>query len=154
MTTRETPTRRIDVLTATCIAPDCDRPASRRKYCHAHYLQLFVRGLRAPVPPVERRRRRTPDELAQLERLMRNLDHEAEFGMCVGFAQQIIAMIEDAELDKQIPQPARVRWKEGHRLADDTATERAGLRMQLGALLEHPVLLIAAVRALHDKLGA
>ncbi len=146
--------QRTDSSQPGCSATDCNRPASRRAYCDAHYQQLFVRGLRKPVPPVERRRRRTPDELAQLERLMRQLDHEAEFGMCVGFAQQIIAMIEDAELDKQIPQPARVRWKEGHRLADDTATERAGLRMQLGALLEHPVLLIAAVRALHDKLGA
>ena len=181
MSARESTTRPSDVLTAdvcsmpgcdreslragycgrhyegrptTCAASGCDRTASRRGYCHAHYQQLFVRGLRAPVPPITRRRRRTPAELAQLDRLMRQLDHEAEWGACVGFAEQVVAMLEDAELDATIPQPARARWKEGHRLTDDTATECAGLRMQLGALLEHPVLLVAAVRALHDKLAA
>ncbi len=138
----------------TCAAKDCDRKATRRGYCHAHYQQLYARGLRAPVPPIARRRRRTPAELAQLETLMRQLGHEAEVGASVGFAEQIIVMLEDADLDAQIPQPARARWKEGHRLAENIDTERAGLRMQLGALLEHPVFLVAAVRALHDKLGA
>ncbi len=195
MTTRESPTRHIDVLPATiclmpgcdreslragycgqhtddrpttCAASGCDRPAASRGYCRAHYQQVYVRGQPTPTRIGERKRRRTPEELvrdrallhrspedrARLVELMRRLDVEAEFGACVGFAQQVVAMLEDTELDAQIPQPARARWKEGHRLADDTATERAGLRMQLGAVLEHPVLLVAAVRALHDKLGA
>jgi hypothetical protein len=148
--------RHYDDRPTTCAASNCDRKATRRGYCDAHYQQLYVRGQPAPTRVAERKHRRTPEELAKLDQLMHRLDVEAEHGIWLGLAEQLIALLVETGQAANIPQPARVRWKRGtvQAGAADALDQAHGYLLQLGAILEHPVLLVAAVRALQDELTA
>ncbi len=169
MTARETPTRHIDVPPASsgftpglclmpdctrdeyragycgrhyeersriCAAPACNQPTKSRGYCNAHYIQMYRRSLRAPVPTRYKRTRRDAD--ARLNTM---------------FAQQVIALVDDSECMSTMAPPVRVQWYEGCIRAFDAATEQAGLRDQLTVLIEHPELVLAAVRVLREKLS-
>ena len=140
-------TTRTSTQPATCSAPNCDRPASRRGLCSGHYQQQR-RGQPAFTRIAPRKRARTKAEIAQFTALVRKIEQEALRGEWLGYAEQLVALVNAAE-----QAPADPRWWRGWTLADpDDGHLADGYALQVAALLDDLPALERTLRRLLTEL--